>query len=321
MIRERWLAVAVASCALLAALPTQAQDGRAILARSFTPTRSSFVGEQVTEITRPDGQKSRLQQRVFRDGNQLRINYPNGQVMYDDGERQLLYSPRPNVVEQGPSRLSAERLKLQRGTLALKRRLTVEQSGDDVVAGRSAHVLTVKDSLGKIPSRKLWIDRETFVQLRVEESPPRGGSVSTQFVSISYTDPPAGMLPFVVPAGARVVPRGQGRPIPDARAAQLARPWGGPLRPAYIPSGFQPSGFFLHRFKGQEVLVAVYRNPGTDQNLSVFQGPLMGIGEFERMANRPRVRVLTGRRGRADVAVVAPLTEAELKRVMDSIPE
>lgn len=299
-----------------ASAPTRAEDAWQILASSLEPLVTTYTGEQVSEVSTRDGAARRIhRQQVFRRGNVLRINYSTGQVAYDDGREALLYLPRQNLLEVGPSRLAPERVRQQRRAIENKK-VSVELLGEDTVADRPAYVLLVRLPTGA--SRKVWIDRETRLQLRLDETGANGRTVSTYFTSISFTAPPPAQLAFTPPPGAVRVERGHGRPIPAQRAAALARAWGGLLTPKVVPPGFEFRGFYQHRFQGRPVLVAVYTREGDRLTLSMFQGPAAGMdGMVER---RPgRLRVLSERKGQADVTLVAPLPEAELQKVMDSI--
>ena len=63
---------------------------------------------------------------------------------------------------------------------------------------------------------------------------------------------------------------------------RLAAGWGGLRRPGYLPPDYQFfRGFYLHKFRGQEVVVSVF---GTSpaQTLTMFQGP-----QVEGMAPPP----------------------------------
>jgi hypothetical protein len=66
------------------------------------------------------------------------------------------------------------------------------------------------------------------------------------------------------------------------------------------------------------LLVAVYRGPQERQTLSVFQGPATGMGAMAKR-QRGNLRVVTARKGQAEVLLVAPLPEEELQRIMGSV--
>jgi outer membrane lipoprotein-sorting protein len=317
VIRAWFLGAALAG-GLGCAAPAHAQDATQILARSLTPDRPTFVGEQVTEISgmqRPKIAEMRGQrQMVYRKGPILRINYPNGQVMFDDERTMVLYLPRQNVLERTESPRSPENILKQRRAI-LRGRGLVTQLPDDTVAGREAWVVATRPPNGA--SRKVWVDKQTYVQLRQDVTQPNGKTLSTYFTRIDYTaEPPAAMLTFTPPPGALLAERGHGRPVPTPEAGRMARAWGGLLEARNLPAGFRLRGFYRHQFKGRPALVALYDGPG-NKTLSLFQGPAMGMSGMAE--DKQKFRFVTARKGNADVMVMGPLTQEELQRVMDSV--
>jgi len=142
--------------------------------------------------------------------------------------------------------------------------------------------------------------------------------VSTYFTRIEFPGEAAVTVqPLVLPASVQVIDR---RPLPLARAAKIARAWGGLKEPQFLPAGFLLRGFYRHRFGDHVGLVAVYGRPGEKETLSVFQVPRLGMGPMSQR-HGPSLRVVSGQRGEADVTVVGSLPEEELRRVMDSIPQ
>jgi len=309
----------IASC-LLAPRCGWAEDARQILLNSLDPKSPTYVGEQVSEVQRAAGEPQsaprRTQiQRVYRKGKTLRIDYPDGRVFFDDGERQLLYIQRQSIVEQGPSGLDPKKTVQQRQAI-LRGRVTVEPLPDDTVAGRPAYVVQVKMPKGQ---RTVWIDKQTFVQLRQDVVQPNGRTVSTYFRTIDFHEPPADKITFTPPAGAPLVERGGGRPVPPAEAVELARAWGGLLEPKSMPPGFVFRGYYRHRFNGQPLLVGLYTAARGGRTLSMFQGPTLGMGSMTERPRGANLRVLAARKGQADVLLVAPLPEDELQRIMGSV--
>lgn len=307
---------------LVPAAPALAETPLDILVRSVDPNVAYSGDQETRQLQAPGGQpapaRPPLRQKVYRKGNILRIEFQRGPILFDDGKVQRRYLPGPRIVETSPSQLSPAMLAKQQRTL--RRRAVAEQVGTDTIAGRSATVIQMKDPRGSGGSRKVWVDRETYVQLRQDITGPKGRTVSTYFTTFTPGDPPAAKLVLDLPADVREVPKGLGRPIPPFRAAILARAWGGPLVPRHLPDGYAFKGYFLSRYMGRDVLVALYQGTGSGSTLSVFQGPVMGMSGAERLPNN-KLRVLSARKGNADVTVVAPLSDDEMKRVMDSIPE
>lgn len=311
---------AVAAACLLAPRCGWAEDARQILLNSLEPKAPTYVGEQVSEVQpaarepRPRRRNTQVQ-RVYRKGKTLRIDYPDGRVFFDDGERQLLYIQRQSIVEQGPSGLDPKKMRQQRQAI-LKGRVTVESLPDDTVAGRPAYVVQVKMPKGQ---RTVWIDKQTFLQLRQDIIQPNGRTVSTYFRTIEFHEPAPDKITFSPPGGAPLVERGGGRPVPPADAVELARSWGGLLEPKSMPPGFVFRGYYRHRFNGQPLLVGLYTATRGGKTLSMFQGPTLGMGSMTEKPKGANLRVLAARKGQADVLLVAPLPEEELQRIMGSV--
>jgi len=319
----RWGALVIAGSLVAvgaAAGPAAADGARAkeILVKSLEPTDTTYSAVQVSQTVGMAARNRRPRpQRVLRNGNRLRMELANRQVVYDDGTRSLLYLPTQNVVEESPSRFNAARLRSQKRLLSGPR-VVAELLPEDTVAGRTAHVVAVRDTQGKAPQRKVWVDKETYLQLRQDVTNRNGRTVSTYFTSINYgANPTPAAMAFNPPADARRVRAGLGRPVPAARAVAAAGKWGGLLKPGYVPAGYRFRNHFFHEFRGQQVLVSVYAKPGSG-TLSMFQGPVMGMAGMAGQERR-KLRVLTGKKGTADITLLAPLPEDELQKVMDSV--
>lgn len=306
--------------ALLAALPARAENPREILRQSLNPRDKTYVGEQVVEDSRRPVRPRRRGaedpvQRVFRKGRYLKIEFPTGQVLYDNGETSQLYFPRQGVVETAPSRQALNKMKAAERAIRNPRTEVVLED-EAVVAGRDCYVLSVKPPRGT--QRKLWIDKATFLQLRLEETHPNGRVVSTYFRSIDFdAQPTRQQLAFNLPPDVRPVERGGARPVPRKVVETIARRWGGPLEPRFT-AGYRLRGFYRHAFKGQPMLVAVYESPDGKSTLSLFQGASMGMEQMP-VKRKPPVRVLAAKKGQADLILVGSLSEDQMQRVMDSV--
>src|SRR5690349_20979673 len=100
-----WITAIATGLVALCSTPVAAQDPAQILSRSLTAD-ATFTGEQVTEVTggvRATRARKLQTQQVYRKGQILRVNYPNGQVMFDDGREMLLYLPRQSLIEKARS--------------------------------------------------------------------------------------------------------------------------------------------------------------------------------------------------------------------------
>jgi hypothetical protein len=299
-----------------ASSPAAAEDARRILIQSLTPTKTTYLGEQVSEVVdSARGRSLELRQRVYRKGNRLLIRYQDGRVVYDDGSQTLFYRPPRRIAEKGPSNLGEE-IVLQRRRLLRGGRSELQHLPDDTIAGRSCFVVLVKPPRG--PTRKIWIDKQTHLQLAHEETTFHGVKRNTYFTSIDFSATPSEAdLDPRIPPDVRIVEQGR-RPIRPEQALLMARAWGGLLKPAWIPQGYQFRGYFRHQFRGRPMLALVYGPPGRSRALTVFQG-VAGEGGGTMMARKTPPRALAVTRGRADVVVVGDLPEEDLRKVMDSV--
>jgi hypothetical protein len=333
MTRRKWFGIGIAALgALCLQLPAlSAEDAHQIL-MSALKARPTFQGEQVSELTGPAGRprfetgpagrprpRRAQRQKVYRDGATLRIDFPDGLTIFDDGREQIRYRSEDNTYQKQPSSFLPQRAR--RMEMALRRGLTTaELVGEDTVAGRAAWIIDVKETQGKILSHRVWIDKETHVQLRKDEQ-REAGLLSLRFVTISYTKPSPAQLAFTLPPSAQLAENGLGRPLKRQVAMQMARRWGGLLEPANMPNGYRFRAFYARPVRGQQGLVAVYDGP-SGQTISVFQRPSLGsMGMVD--GKKERFRVLSAKKGAVDVTVVGPdaMPEADLQKVMGSIPE
>jgi outer membrane lipoprotein-sorting protein len=309
---RRWWVAAGAAMAFWAARGAAAEDARQILLRSLAPRAAAYSGEQVTEVTGPLGVARQVRQQVYRAGNVLRIEFPAGQILFDDGTEQRFYLPRLNEVRRSPSRTGPQAVQHLRRQL-LGPRAVCALLPDESIAGRPAWVVRVSDAEGGPRSRTLWIDRATFVRLGLSETGRGGRPVKTYFTRIAFGPPPAEKLSFTPPSGAKSIDP----PMPPPQAARLARAWGG-LLVVKPPAGYRLRGFFPHSFRGQRGLVAVYDGPRSGDTLSLFQGPAQGMGPM--VESRPEgLQILSSKRGDADVTLVGPLPQAALEAAMATV--
>jgi outer membrane lipoprotein-sorting protein len=316
MTRRTFSIWAILGFAALVTAPAYADDARQRLLNSLSPS-TGFWGDQVTTVNIPNGRNTTTRERVYRKGTILRIEYDKGRTLFDDGTSAVIYFPRPNTYQKRATSFAPERQAQERRQIMAKR-LVVEQLPDGEVAGRPAWVISIKTPNGN--SRTFWIDKQMGVQLRLDEERPGGAKLSSTFTAIHFTDPPADKLAFTLPPTATETEAGVGRPLTEAQALQIGKGWGGPRVPRWVPAGYKLRGFYAHNFGQQHGLVAVFDGTARGDTLSVFQGPLMGMsGMAERRGKR--LRVLGARRGAAEFMVVGPLPEADLQRVMESIPE
>lgn len=321
----------VAIALLFAAGAVQAQDGNQILLDSLEPHPITYVGEQVTEVV---GSGKPLQrQRVYRSATRLRIEFPGGQVVLDDGLAQLRYYPTMRIVERGPSDLNAPRSRFVRKALSTGRAV-VERQPDDTVASRPAYVVLLRDTRGRRSPRRIWIDMENSIQLRQDVEQESGQVQSTRFTSIRFgREPSSAKMQPTWPANTPMVPRVPGRPLPLAAAMEVARAWGGLLTPRQLPSGFRLRGYYQQGHSTRPRIAAIYDDFATRRILSITQhmaptsppsprsvGSSPGRERHGREQGEQKEGIsVTALRGPAKVTVAGPLLEPQLRQVLDSL--
>src|SRR5687767_1152232 len=107
MTRRTLLRIGIAAFAVTcgAVSPARAEDAQQILLSSLR-ARPSFQGEQVIEGTSPAGRKRpgrAAVQKVYRDGNTMRIDFPGGLTVFDNGTELIRYRQADNTYEKQPS--------------------------------------------------------------------------------------------------------------------------------------------------------------------------------------------------------------------------
>ena len=229
-------------------------------------------------------------QKVSRDrGRRERVvvvQPPNhrGRLEVCDGTTRWEYYPRANQVIISKVRtrrpLEAEEVQPHSGARA---RLHAKYLGDGQIANRDAHIIELASHAGR-PVSKLWVDREKFVQLKVQRFCPRGSiTQSAYFTRITY-DPqfPPGLFSFTPPAGCKIVrvpPE-----LPRMVLAEAERRVGFKAKvPAYLPQGFvlERDSVAVPRMRKHLVLWLPFSN-GIDR-FSLFQGPrALAIGQGQK---------------------------------------
>ncbi len=197
-----------------------------------------------------------------------------GRLEVCDGETRWEYFPRANqvIVSKVPPRrpLGAQEVQPHSGA---RSRLHAKYLGDGQVANRSAHIIELASHAGR-PVSKLWVDREKFVQLKVQRFCPRGSvTQSAYFTRISFNPQfPPGLFSFTPPPSCRIVrvpPE-----LPRMVLAEAEQRVGFKAKlPPYLPEGFalERDSVAVPRMRKHLVLWLPFSN-GVDR-FSLFQGP------------------------------------------------
>jgi len=144
--------------------------------------------------------------------------------------------------------------------------------GDGQVAGRLAHIVELTTPAGR-PVCKLWVDREKFVQLKVQRFCPRGEiTYSAYFTTITYQPKfPPDLFTFIPPKDIYIIHVPPALPRMDIKQAERQAGFSAKL-PRYVPDGYQleRSRVAVARMRGRPVLWFPFSN-GVHR-FSLFQG-------------------------------------------------
>ncbi len=230
-----------------------------------------------------DGQKvAGFRQKVSRDRTgrtRVVVLEPpdrKGRLEVCDGKTRWEYYPQANKViighvrpprRWGPEPGADNRPGPQRPPLNAK------YLGDGHIASRTAHIIELTNRAGQ-PVRKLWVDGEKFVQLKVQRFDLRGNiAYSAYFTTINYSPQFAPhMFSFSPPPDCKIVRLPE--ELPRIALAEAERQAGFAAKlPPYLPVGFEleRSRVAVPRIKKHLVLWLPFSN-GVDR-FSLFQGP------------------------------------------------
>ena len=218
----------------------------------------------------------------------------------------------------------------------------VSLDGTEQVAGRSTQILQVKSRSVKNPSKKLWIDKETFMPLRSEHYNSDGVLTTLTFYTKINYDVEIKDSDFSFPKGWRIVE--EPRNTEKLSEEQISEAVGFDIvTPEYLPSGYVLDGFYLFYPMPQRKGVHIRYVDGLN-TISVFECiPLhleRGMGRMRRMQrgmggvrgmqrgwqDKPKCEFLDNRQGRAirmmkgdlNITLVADIAEAELQKISDN---
>jgi len=199
-------------------------------------TNLTLTGTEVVEEATPEGVQRSLR-KVHRWAGMQRIEYleppfRRGLLLLDNGQLQARFDPRTKTISL---RSSPPRLALARRLIEFLRTNRIDLQGDDEVAGRAAWVVDVQRRRPEAGWQRVWIDRQTFAQLRTDVYDERDHLVSsTYFQDISYLRQiPFGLFEITPPPRAQILVEGE---VHFKTVAQ-AQPWVPfPIRqPSYLP--------------------------------------------------------------------------------------
>jgi negative regulator of sigma E activity len=232
----------LAAAVPLAPSATSAADGKELLRRlGVTATEMNYRGRQmVIDFSRLTPQVTKLTVVHQLGGNERREYHGSRSFSVIDGDYFYRYHPAKNLVVKrklpGEGGFDSLRKESLEQTLASYH---LESSPSEPIAGRKAHMYAfLPKKAGSRPGRKVWVDVETGLILKMEiYSPDEKLFHLSVFEEIEYrqsVNPASFTMP--IPEGVRVVEVGEERCSSPAEAETIA---GFPLTlPGYLPEGF-----------------------------------------------------------------------------------
>lgn len=238
-----------------------------------------------------------------------------GVLVVNDGRIRYEYFPRLRLVRYHPVAPPAVTRRRRLNALSLlQRNFRIIYAGKERIMDRWAHVVVVKRPNGRI-ARRVYVDTQKFVELKIDEFAPSGRPISSRFfVDITFS-PVFGPSDFVWvhPSGVRkqlTLYLGEGMTLAEAQARVGYKP----RLPTVLPPGFQflADDVTVPEVEGQKVLWLRFSN-GLD-TFSLFER-LAGPG----IARRLPAGTVTWNANGMNFTLVGSLTPEEFRRIKASI--
>ena len=279
--------------------------------------------------------------KICQKDGKMRMDYKSGIFaglsIIDDGQKIMRVDSknRTVVINAAPF--------FDRDTSLLLSNYEVILNGTEEIAGRPTQILELKFRNTGNPSKKLWIDKETFMPLRREHYNSDGVlAMLTFYTQIDY-DVKIKDSDFSVPKGWRIVeaPRNMRR-FSKERISEIVG--FDVVEPKYVPAGYILDGFYLfHPMRGGKAVHIRYFN-GLN-NLSIFEvlppwprrvmyrfrrrfgrGSRMHRGMRQMRGHRRNCEFMDNCQGRRirmtkgdlNIILVGDIAETELQKIADS---
>ena len=268
---------------------------RALLLRYLRDgLRRKFVAHETTRLLR--GQVRESQQIVKQSGSgAMRVEYLSppamrGEIVLVVGRRMLRYSPSDGVVRESqapPAGALGRAVALMEGIRSGAVRVQVV--GQEMVAGRQAAIVEVRGAGSDGFYKRLWIDVQSGVRLKIEDADPTGTVVSTSYFTRIDLDPELDgreFQPESLPARER--PTRRFRAVPYASVAEAQQQVGFAIREPALPPGYRLLGVWVAPAPGggQTVLLR-YTDGVTSFTLSQHPvPPRWGLRPPDRLPGR-----------------------------------
>jgi len=175
--------------------------------------------------------------------------------------------------------------------------------GSARVAGRDTYVISAVPKNGKEPSRRIWVDKECFVVLRIEAvSREKVLLSSSGFTAIEVNPSDISPNVFTVPGKVKSFPTPEGL---DFRV----------LRPTYLPAGYRMVGLTKETANGHHCAHLQYSN-GV-YTMSLFERRCRGESVIPRVPDK-LTTILSWTKDGTLLTLVGEPPRAELEKVAKS---
>lgn len=295
-----------------------------------TVRRSSKAAANVTyEATwtvQESGADGRTTQALYHEvwdgpSGRSRIDYTSpsslaGTMVLDDGRRRVQYDPKTGqaVRQASGRRVLLDRVESKRLDL-LTSNYGFNDAGTGEIAGRSCWIVeTVPRSAGN-PSRRLWVDRYTWLPLRTETWSSSGDLIRSSETTQIRFNPSVSDETFSLPAAANVTddPYVRIGPLEISDAASQAG--FRPREPRYLPAGYVFAGAHVLR-SYQSVAIHIRYFDGLS-TLSLFEKP---SGEVQSPEWGGHVLLaLSWADGKLAFTLIGGISSDELQRIQQSL--
>lgn len=313
-----------------ASLCAQQIDGPTVLKKMLDAEgKVTFTAHQVTTLAK--GPALTSEQIIYRSGfrgmrtEYLEPSFMKGEIRADDGRQQSHLIPKAKVLRVGPSRLAELSKRTDQASRGShKGEIKVDLVGRDKIAGRNAYVIQVRPSHnGGAPTRKFWVDTETWIKLKTEDISSDGKVLSMSYYTrIDFPRSiPDSKFRIDPPTGYRVEKNSMDIDLVSvAEARKTAR--FKLLEPSYLPSGFKAVGACVIPFRRNQVVAIRYTDGVTSFSLFQTREKVLDRRFIQRLHEGPVETdkgVYTWRQSDLSLTIVGQLQPEQMRKIADSV--
>jgi outer membrane lipoprotein-sorting protein len=284
------------------------------------------VGEQTTTVAAGEGHVTSRVELAYRRPGMTHLRYLDGPLLgvevWKDQNRVYRYVPSRKRLEVSPAERS-QPLKLEQRLAMMRENYVATLDRAEDVAGRAAHVISVRPRHPGSGWKRLWIDQETYLMLGSEDYDAGNRRVrSTRFTRIDLrTEPETIFRPREAQLqNASWEPSGGEAPLTVAQVEQ--RVGFEVLLPEHAPPGYRLLGSYVVKCEcglGDSAVRSLYCD-GLN-TLSVFQcGHPCPDGRNCWVADAPQGMAVRLARGEDTFLFVGEIDRAALERMANSTP-